>query len=166
MKKLIYLSVIFLTLSATKSYAQYEGTFGLGAHAGYGSSIKSAGAGVNLHYYYTNNIRFAPSFTYFLPRKGVNMWEADADAHYVVPVSWLFSFYPIAGLHYSNWKFDASKVSDIGAQDWTKHRIGANLGLGLQYDFGYKTRISLEYKYQFIKDFSQSSIMAGIGFWI
>ncbi len=166
MKKLIYLSVIFLTLSATKSYAQYEGTFGLGAHAGYGSSIKSAGAGVNLHYYYTNNIRFAPSFTYFLPRKGVNMWEADADAHYVVPVSWLFSFYPIVGLHYSNWKFDASKVSDIGAQDWTKHRIGANLGLGLQYDFGYKTRISLEYKYQFIKDFSQSSIMAGIGFWM
>ena len=44
--------------------------------------------------------------------------------------------------------------------------VKANLGLGLQYDFGYKTRISLEYKYQFIKDFSQSSIMAGIGFWI
>lgn len=166
MKKLIYLSVLFLFLFTTKSFAQFEGTVGLGAHAGYGNKIKSVGAGANLHYYYTNQLRFAPSFTYYLPRKGNSMWEVDADAHYVVPVSWLFSFYPIAGLNYSNWKFDAAKASEIGLQDWTKHRVGANLGLGIQYDFGYKTRISLEYKYQFIKDFSQSSFMAGIGFWI
>ncbi len=123
------------------------------------------GVGAHLHYYYTNQLRFAPSFTYYLPRKGNKMWEIDADAHYMVPVSWLFSFYPVAGLNYSN-RHVTSKASDVGLQDRTTHRIGANLGAGIQYDFGYKTRISFEYKHQFIKDFSQSSFMVGIGFWI
>lgn len=166
MNKFIYFSVLFFLLISAKSFAQYEGTFGMGAQAGYGSSVKSVGAGVNLHYYYTNSVRFAPSFTYYLPRKGINMWEVNADAHYVVPVSWLFSVYPIGGLHYSKWKFDAEKFTGIGAQDETLNRIGANLGLGLQYDFRYKMRLNAEYKYQFIKDFSQSSFMVGIGFWI
>ncbi|MGI6046826.1 MAG: outer membrane beta-barrel protein [Petrimonas sp.] len=166
MRKFAYLSIIFLVLSVTKSFAQYERTVGLGAHTGYGTEIKSVGAGAHLHYYYTNNIRFAPFFTYYLPRKNIKVWEVNADAHYVVPVSWLFSFYPIAGLSYSNWKFDASKVSDIGLHDWTKHRVGANLGLGIQYDFGYKVRSTFEFKYQFMKDFSQLAVMVGVGFWL
>lgn len=166
MKKFAYLFIVFLILSVTKSFAQYEGTVGMGIHAGYASATRSVGAGAHLHYYCTNRIRVAPSFTYYLPSKGNRVWEADADAHYVVPVSWLFSVYPIAGLNYSNRKFDASGVSETGAENWTKHRVGANMGLGVQYDFGYKIRLSVEYKYQFIKDFSQSSVMAGIGFWI
>lgn len=143
MKRLIGLSVLLSALFPSKSFAQYEGTVGLGIH-----------------------VRFAPSFTCYIPSKGNSMWEADADAHYIVPLSWLFSFYPVAGLNYSNRKFDASKASDTGLQDWTKHRIGANPGLGLQYDFGYKKRVSIEYKYWFIKDFSQSFFTAGIGSWI
>lgn len=166
MKRSIFLSILFLTLFSIKSFSQYERTVGMGTHAGYGTEVKSLGGGVHFHYYHTNNLRFAPSFTYYLPRNGNSMWEVDADAQYVVPISWLFSFYPIAGLNYSNWNFDASKVSGSGLYDWTKHRMGLNLGLGIQYDFGYKTRISFEYKYQLIKDFSQSSFMAGIGFWI
>lgn len=165
MKKLACLSVLLLVLFSPRAFAQYEGTMGFGAHAGYGNEIKSMGVGAHLHYYYTNQLRFAPSFTYYLPRKGNKMWEIDADAHYMVPVSWLFSFYPVAGLNYSN-RHVTSKASDVGLQDRTTHRIGANLGAGIQYDFGYKTRISFEYKHQFIKDFSQSSFMVGIGFWI
>ena len=166
MKRVICLSVLFLALLSSKSFAQYEGTVGMGVHAGYGNKVKNVGAGLHLHYYHTNQLRFAPSFTHYLPKKGNSMWEVDADAHYMVPVTWLFSFYPVAGLSYSNRKFDASKADGIGLQDWTKHRVGANLGLGLQYDFRYKARVSIEYKYRFIKDFTQSSFMAGIGFWI
>lgn len=166
MNKFKYFSILFLLLISAKSFAQYEGTFGMGAHTGYSTGIKQVGAGVHLHYYPSNRVRLAPAFTYFIPHKGKSTWEIDADAHYVLPVSWLFSVYPIAGLNYLNMKFDAAKYSAAGEQNWTKHRIGANLGLGIQYDFGYKVRLSVEYKYQFIRDFSQSSVMAGIGFWI
>lgn len=164
--KRITLFLLFPLLFSSKSFAQFENTVGLGVHLGYGEKVKSVGAGIHLHYYYTNNIRFASSFTYYLPRKNMKVWEVDTDAHYVIPVSWLFSFYPIAGLNYSNRQLDASKVSDIGSQDWRKHRVGANLGLGIQYDFGYKVRSSFEIKYQFIKDYSQLAVMIGIGFWI
>lgn len=166
MKRLLYISVLFMFLFSAKSFAQYEGTVGLGAHIGYGSTVKSVSAGVHMHYYHTNRARLAPSFTYYIPRKGNTVWQIDADAHYVLPVSWLFSVYPIAGINYSNFKYDVSNTSAIGENGWFKQRVGANLGLGAQYDFGYKLRLSVEYKYQFIRNFSQSTVTAGIGFWI
>jgi opacity protein-like surface antigen len=166
MKRVIGLSVLLLVLYSAVAFAQFEGTVGVGVHAGYGNSAGNIGAGLHLHYYHTNQLRFSPAYTRYLPGKGVSMWEVDADAHYLIPVTWLFSFYPVAGLNYSNRKFDSSKMDGSDPVDITRRRIGANLGMGLQYDFGYKTRVSFEYRHRFIRDFSHSCFMAGIGFWI
>lgn len=166
MKKIVIAFTVIAILSVTQVFAQFEGTTGLGVHAGYGAQINSLGAGAHVHYYHTNNLRFVPAFTYYLPRKGNSMWIVDADAHYIVPVSVSASLYPIAGLTYSNWKYDASSAGNTFGDDWKKHRIGANLGLGFQHDISYRVRANFELKYQFIKDFSQVSFMAGIGFWI
>lgn len=166
MKKLLLTFTIILTFSAGKTFAQFEGTVGMGAHLKYGAKIESLGAGAHFQYYKTNNLRFAPSFTYYLPRKGKSLWEIEADAHYILPLSWAVSLYPIAGLNYGNWKYDSAKATDWGTESWTKHKVGGNLGLGLQYEIGYKVRTNFEFKYQFIKDFSQINIMAGIGFWL
>ena len=166
MKKHLLFLAFFALLFVGKASAQFEGTFGMGAHLKYGAEIASMGAGAHLHYFKTNNIRLAPSFTYYLPRKGKSLWEIEADAHLIVPISWDISLYPIAGLNYGNWKYDAQKTTDIGTKDWTKHKVGANLGLGLQYEIGYRVRANFEFKYQFIKDFSQLTVMAGIGFWL
>lgn len=166
MKKLLLTLAAILVLSIGKVSAQYEGTFGMGSHLKYGAEIASMGVGAHLHYYRTNNLRFAPSFTYYLPRKGKNLWEVETDAHFVIPVSWYISLYPIAGLNYGNWKYNAQKATDFDTGYWSKNRLGANAGLGLQYDFGYKVRTNFEFKYQFIKDFSQLCVMVGIGFWL
>lgn len=166
MKKLLITFSIITIFSVTQAFAQFEGTKGMGANAGYGAQINSLGVGAHVHYYHSNNLRFAPSFTYYLPRKGNSMWIIDADAHYVIPVSVSASLYPIAGLTYSNWRYDASAANNAFGDDWRKHRVGANLGLGIQHDISYRLRANFELKYQFIKDFSQVSFMAGIGFWI
>lgn len=166
MTRFLIILTTFLALYRTNVSAQFEGTLGMGAHVKYGMDIESPGAGIHLHYYRTNNIRFAPAFTYYLPRKGNTVWEIDADAHYIVPVSVSASLYPIVGLNYSNRKFDASKAGFPDEKNWTKHPIGANIGLGMQHDISYRLRANFELKYQFIKDFSQVSFMAGIGFWI
>lgn len=162
MKKYIILFVVFTTIFVTQAFAQFEGTVGLGIHAGYGSHINSLSGGVHIHYYRTNRLRFAPAFTYNLPRKGNSMWIVDADAHYIIPVSVSASLYPIAGASYSNWKYTTSATT---AENWTKHRIGANLGVGVQHDIAYRVRANFELKYQFMKDFSQIFFMGGIGFW-
>ncbi|MDR2815541.1 MAG: outer membrane beta-barrel protein [Proteiniphilum sp.] len=164
--KRVFILIFFLALFfAPEVRAQFEGTFGLGVHAGYGAAVNSAGGGVHAHYYYTNNIRFAPSFTYFIERKGKGMWMTDADAHYILPLSYSASLYPVAGVHYSQWRYDASKSSGASPQDCTKHRLGANLGLGFQHDIAYRVRANFELKYQFIPDYSQALFTAGIGFW-
>lgn len=163
MKQIFILLPFLCLLFVPKAQAQFEGTVGFGVHAGYGAEINSLGAGVHIHYYRTNNIRFAPSFTTFLERKGNGMWMADADVHYMFPVSYSASLYPIAGLHYSQWKYTPPKNSEDNS--WTRHRPGANLGLGFQHDIAYRIRANFELKYQFIPNYSQMLITAGIGFW-
>ena len=165
MKKSLLLLILFSLLSLSRLSAQFEGTFGVGVHAGYGTEINSPGVGAHIHYYQTNNLRFAPSFTRYLERKGQEMWIVDADAHYMLPLSFSASLYPIAGVHYSRWSYDTAETGAILAESWTKHRLGANLGLGFQHDISYRVRANFELKYQFINDYSQLHFMAGFGFW-
>lgn len=152
-------------LAIPNGFAQFEGTFGAGLHAGYGGSIKSLGGGVHLHYYHTNEVRFAPSFTSFIERKGNAMWTVDTDAHFILPVSVAISLYPIAGLNYSQWTFDEAVVDESFVPARKERRLGANLGLGWQHDIGYRVRANYELKYQFIQDHSQLLFTAGFGFW-
>lgn len=165
MKRVLLICAVFGLLSLSKAAAQFEGTLGMGIHAGYGSVINSPGLGMHLHYYHTNSVRFAPSFTRFLERKGEGMWMVDADAHYILPVSVTASLYPIAGLHYSNWHQNNTRVGEVIVEGWTRNRPGVNLGLGFQHDISYRVRANFELKYQFIKDYSQVFCMAGFGFW-
>ena len=165
MKKLLFTLLLLCLLMGSKAFAQFEKTVGVGAHVKYGVEIESMGAGIHLHYYHTNNLRFAPAFTYYVPQKGNTVWEAEADAHYIVPVSVSASLYPIIGLNYSNRNFDASKAGFPEEKDWTKRRLGANIGVGAQHDIRYRLRANFELKYQYVKDFSQISFMAGVGFW-
>ncbi len=161
MKKTFKIFTLFLLISIPNLFAQFEGTFGIGAHAGYATEINSPGVGAHLHYYRSNNLRFAPSFTWFPEIKGESMWMIDADAHYVLPVSLTASLYPIGGIHFSNWTFEETTEQ---AQE-TKYRLGANLGVGFQHDISYRVRANFEMKYQFIRDYSQMLLSAGIGFW-
>ncbi|ULB35335.1 MULTISPECIES: hypothetical protein [Proteiniphilum] len=165
MKKIASLLSVFLLLPLSKAAAQFDGTIGTGAHVGYGSGINSPGSGVHIHYYYANNIRFAPSFTHFLERKGESMWMIDTDAHFIIPISLSSSLYPVTGVHFSNWKHEATIKGDILTEGRSDHRIGINLGGGFQHDIGYKIRANFELKYQFIQNYSQAVFTAGIGFW-
>lgn len=164
MRRILLLLFTVLTLSVAQVYAQYDGTLGLGFHAGYANKFNSPAAGVHLHYYHTNTLRYAPSVTFYYPRKSTNIWEIDFDAHFIVPLNWEFSFYPLIGANYSNLKYDPSDKLDEYT-DWRKNRVGLNLGVGFQYDIAYRVRSSLELKYQVIKDYSQMNLMFGIGFW-
>jgi hypothetical protein len=165
MKRTIQILTFFLLISIPDLFAQFEGTFGIGAHAGYGTEINGPGIGGHIHYYRTNNLRFAPSFTYFPEIKGEGMWTVDADAHYILPVSLTASLYPIGGLNYSKWMFEETSVTTGEESQNNHHRLGANLGMGFQHDISCRVRANFELKYQFIRNYSQVLVTAGFGFW-
>lgn len=165
MKRLLPIFTLFLLISTSTLFAQFEGTVGFGAHVGYAMEINSPGIGAHIHYYQTNSLRFAPSFTRFLEVKGKGLLMIDADAHYILPLSVTASIYPILGLHYSNWSYNASKNDEASTDRWYKHRLGSNIGFGFQHDISYRVRANIDLKYQFIKDFSQVMLSAGFGFW-
>lgn len=165
MKRAFTLVFLSSLLFIPKMQAQFEGTVGIGLHAGYGAEINSVGGGAHIHYYYTNQVRFAPSFTYSLERKDSQMWMAEADAHYILPVTVTASLYPIGGLNYSRWTLDGTLEGETHVPAQIERRLGLNMGLGIQHDIGYRVRANYELKYQFIRDHSQMVFMAGFGFW-
>jgi len=164
MKKIIGLLIIFSTLFGANASAQFQGTFGMGAHTAFGAEHHNLGAGLHIHYYATNNLRLAPSATFFLPQNDVRMWKAEFDLHVVAPIAFSTVVYPIAGVSFTNRRFEAPPTSELS--NWTNQQFGGNFGIGLQHDLMYRLRVNFEVKYHMIRDRSQVGFMAGIGFWI
>ena len=164
MKKKIALLLLFSTLFVLNATAQFQGTFGMGAHTTFGAEHHNLGAGLHIHYYVTNNLRLAPSATFFLPQNDVSMWKAEFDLHVVAPITPSTVAYPITGISFTNRRFDSSATPEI--EDRVNHHIGGNFGVGLQHDIRYRFRVNVEVKYHFVRNRSQVGFMAGIGFWI
>ena len=165
MKKIIVLLVIFSTLFAANASAQFQGTFGMGAHSTFGVEQHNIGVGLHIHYYATNSLRLVPSATFFLPPSGrlfspeneVISWKAEFDIHVVAPLSFSTVVYPIVGASYTN---------DMSAENGAQHRFGGNFGVGIQHDIVYRLRLNFEVKYHMLPIRSQVGLMVGIGFWI
>lgn len=153
MKKLLLIFIAAAGLSLSSLSAQSTGTFAVGAHLGFGSEIESIGIGAHAQFNVMEFVRVAPSFTVF-PGKA-DMWMIAADGHYLLPISYNFLFYPIAGVNVSGWKFEGYS---------SKSRLGLDLGAGLQYEVSFNIITNLEYRYQAISDYSQSLITAGIAY--
>jgi hypothetical protein len=166
MRKIIVLSVVFTTLFAGNAAAQFQGTFGMGTHVAFGFDRHNVGGGFHIHYYATNNLRIAPSATFFLPQNDITSWKAELDVHVVAPLTFSTVVYPIAGVSYTNRRWNASAIEDAPSGSWTRHRMGGNFGIGLQHDIIYRVRVNFELKYHLIPDYSQVGFMVGIGFWI
>ena len=165
MKKFFCIYILFCVFYSAKSFAQYEGTLGMGAHLNYGSKFETVGIGAHLHYAVTNQFRIAPAYTIYAKKDGVNLWTVETDLHYMVPLSWEVSFYPLAGLNYEQFKIKNAGINSEAIAKDSFNRLGANLGLGFQYDIQYRVMANFEVKYQAIKDYSQFLFSAGIGFW-
>ena len=96
MKKLIvFISMMFFIMGS--AFAQ-KGIQAFGVHLGYGSEIESASIGVKYQYNITNNIRLEPSANYFFEKKGIDMFDFNANAHYLIPTENNIRLYPLAGL--------------------------------------------------------------------
>lgn len=157
MKKLILL--IVMAVFGLAGYAQTQaGRSSVGFNIGYGFDSKNATLGVDYRYCITDAVRLNPSITGFVKNDGVSAWAIDLNAHYVVKLSEMFGFYPLAGLDLSFWKFSAEDYSV------NRTRFGANVGLGGEVYATQNLSVGLEVKYNIIKDYDQALLAVRVGY--
>lgn len=158
MKKLIVL--LLLVVCGMGAYAQTEaGRSSVGFNIGYGFDSKNATLGVDYRYCITDAIRLNPALTAFVKNDGTSAWAIDLNAHYVVKLSEMFGFYPLAGLDLSFWKRDMGNDLSIN-----KTRFGANIGLGGEVYATQNLSVGLEVKYNIIKDYDQALLGVRVGY--
>ena len=122
MKK--FVMMLMLTVFSLGAYAQtQQGQSAVGFNIGYGFDSKNATLGVDYRYCITDAVRLSPSLTYFVKNDNHSTWAIDLNAHYVVKLSEMFGFYPLAGLSLSFWNWDAGH-----GRSHNETRLGANIG--------------------------------------
>ena len=114
--------------------------------------------GVDYRYCITDEVRLAPSLTYYVKNDYHSTWAIDLNGHYVVKLSDAFGFYPLAGLSLSFWNWDYYKHSDNAT------RLGVNIGLGGEVYASDALSVGLEVKYNIIKDFDQAMFAVRVGY--
>lgn len=158
MKKLIVIfSMMFFIMG--NAFAQ-KGIQAAGVSLSYGTEISSIGLGVKYQYNITDNIRLEPSINYFFENNGVDMFDINATAHYLVPMASNIRLYPLAGLTYARW---ASDFGNDGAEI-THSKFGLNLGGGAEFDITDELMMNFELKYQCVSDFNQAIFSVGIAY--
>ncbi|MCL3850230.1 MULTISPECIES: outer membrane beta-barrel protein [Parabacteroides] len=167
MKKLIVMCMLaIISMSAFAQTQQGQSSFGF--NLGYGFNDNgNALLGVDYRYNFTDEVRFAPSLTYFVKDDGLSAWAIDMNVHYVFKLSEMFGFYPLAGLDLSFWKatgkYNFDGLGTIKAsQNFT--RFGANVGLGGEVYATDQLTVGLEFKYNIIKDFDQPILAVRVGY--
>ena len=137
-----------LAIISMSAFAQtQQGQSSFGFNLGYGFNDNgNALLGVDYRYNFTDEVRFAPSLTYFVKDDGMSAWAIDVNAHYVFKLSEMFGFYPLAGLDLSFWK-----VSMGNSVSLNKTRLGANIGLGGEVYATDQLSVGLEFKYNILK---------------
>ena len=154
MKKLIVMCMLaIISMSAFAQTQQGQSSFGF--NLGYGFNENgNALLGLDYRYNLTDEVRLAPSLSYFVKDDGLSAWAIDVNAHYVFKLSDMLGFYPLAGLSLSFWK----------AGPWDATRFGANIGLGGEVYATDRISVGLEAKYNIIKDLDAAALAVRVGY--
>ena len=144
--------VLTVALMSMGAMAQSKGDLGAGINLLYGTEIKNFGVGGKVQYMLTDNLRGEGSFDYFFEKDDLNMWNANANVHYLCPIADNTKFYPIVGLGLANIYSDMVHNSV---------KLCLNLGAGIQQDVAKDLALTAEGKYQIINHHNQ--FVAAIG---
>ena len=151
MKKILVIAVVAL-LGCTSAWAQ-KGQMAAGVNLLYGSEVNSLGLGAKFQYGILEQLRGEASFNYYFRNNGFHMWDINANAHYLFPITEKFRAYPLAGLTVVN-----KSYSDV---DDSITRFGLNLGGGCEMAVTPQISVNAEFKYSIVSTIDQ--VVIGVG---
>lgn len=162
MKKFIVMCMLAV-LGTAASAQNNQGQSAFGFNVGYGFSDNSNMLfALDYRYCLTDEIRFAPSLTYFVEDESLSAWAIDVNAHYLFQVNEMFGLYPLAGLDLSFWRY--GDIDGGHGLHKTFTRFGVNLGAGGEVYATDQLTVGLEFKYNLIKDFNQPILAVRVGY--
>lgn len=152
MKK--FMLLIAAVILGISTMSAQKGQHAVGINLNYGSEVETLGLGAKFQYGFTNEIRGEMAFNHYFKNNGWKMWDLEATAHYLFPLSEKITFYPLAGLCFA-------KASGKG---WSNSEWGANLGGGVDFALAVNLNLNFEAKYQLISDLDQAMISIGLAY--
>lgn len=171
-QSLTHIAVSLLTAAAACLPAaaadQPRGQKTFGVYAGYSSRNESAIAGINFTYRFTSHFRLAPSADYTFRHHGEDAFDLSLNAHipFAIAPACRLAIYPIAGIGYSECKWNTSATLQAYAAD-SKHRLdrfGINAGAGIELMATPTMRLAAEATWRGRKDFSSAIVSLSIGY--
>jgi outer membrane protein X len=140
--------------------AQEKGDMAAGGNLvlGLGDSCTNYGIGAKFQYNATNPLRLEGSFTYFLKKDNLTMWDLSANAHWLFPVADKVTVYPLAGLGILNYG------SSYGGYSASSSDIAFNLGGGIDYKLTDKLALNAELKYKISDTWDRLLLSAGLAY--
>lgn len=169
MRRILLLMVAVLCI--TVASAQEKGETAVGAQVVYGSGdgLSNIGIGAKFQWNVINRLRLEPSFTYFLKKDNINMWNAGVNVHYLLPVADAITLYPVAGagiwgIKVSVPEMDLGEYGNYGGGSASNSEFGFNIGAGADFNLSEKFVINAELKYKVGGDWSRLLISAGVAY--
>lgn len=171
MKKVI-MALCFAMTSTMVSAQEFFGSdaapgdWGVGMNIVMGTGrLTNFGLNPKLQYYCTSALRVETSFSYFVEKHDIIDWDLNLNFHYVIPMKYGFSVYPVIGATFLHRNISFTNYHSNGTpfEDSDNYgRFGLNAGVGFQYDISPEVYVDYEIKYQYVGDFDRCNMHIGI----
>jgi len=172
-KVTVFFIIAFAMLYVVNVQAQEKGDMAAGADLVYGTgdSFSNYGIGAKFRWSYSDQIRLEPSFTYYMEKDNISMWDLSVNAHYLLPVNKLF-VYPLAGIgvlgteatvEIPNMSYGGIIVPG-SSNNTSSSDFAFNLGGGIEYPINENLSANFELKYKIAPDWNRTLLSAGIAY--
>jgi len=165
--KSVAIAIIAMVTMSMSTFAQAKGDMAVGGNVvvGLDDSYTNFGLGPKFQYNVTDPIRLEASFTYFLKKDNVSMWDLSVNAHYLFPIADQIKVYPLAGLGVLGAKADKYDIPGYGSVGGGSNtEFGFNLGGGIDFNLTDKLFLNAELKYKIGDNWDRFLISAGFGY--
>ena len=175
---------IFITLAAALAFSvigcqelsaqqEFKRT-SFGVKTGYVTFNKTATAGIELQYAFSPHFVLAPNVDYIFRNEGLDGLLVNLDYHgpWQLDKAGRWKFYHILGVNYASWSSHEKTLPDGGSDggnvndDVTSrfNRIGLNFGAGIEYYVRPSLKLSLQGRFNWIKEHNAGLFNLGISY--
>lgn len=172
-KIITFFTILLLSAFATQEMSAQltKGQKSFGVKTGYITLNNTATAGIELQYAFNRHFVLAPSIDYVFHNEGLDglLFNLDYHGPWQIDKKGRWYLYHIFGINYASWSTHSkAEPSAEGANDddvTTRfNRIGLNFGAGIDMYVSPSLKLSLQGKFNWIKDHNTGIFNLGISY--